>query len=55
MCIVWSECCGFTVLVLFGLGQPFMKWSSSKLKHFVGGFDLLIWALQSTVLCDFER
>ena len=40
--------------VHFGLGQSLMKWLSSQLKHFVRGFDLLIWALQSTVSCDFE-
>ena len=41
-CMVWSECWSFSMLVLFGLGQSFMKWFSSQLKHFVWGFDLLL-------------
>ena len=28
VCMAWSECYGFSVLVPFGLGQSFTKWSS---------------------------
>ena len=54
VCMAWSKCCSISVLVLCGLEKSFMKWSSLQLKHFFGSFDVLIWALQSTVSCDFE-